>query len=231
MKLFTFMLAAILLASCATSVPIIATTSSSQITQLAMFEPVSSIEYIEKGNRGVYNDSLSAESAELAKSIVREMQNLPPIEVISLQDSSLNMRLREELNTYISDLRNATPEKRINIFIPQSVEDVLRANGYRYGLIVYTEGFTRRKNNYGNQVAKDAGVSLGVTVALALVGVPLSYQQYSAKSRSTVSCFIIDAQEAKTVFYHQYPNSETEPLDPKKISKQLNIIFKDYFPE
>lgn len=103
--------------------------------------------------------------------------------------------------------------------ITPTLDSLLKTNNKRFGLLTITTGFTRRKGNFGGQVAK--GIGIGILTLGMAVPTPI-------KANSTIYVAIVDAQENKVVFFHKIAAQE-EPLNSVIMSDQIKKIFKGYF--
>ena len=228
MKRFSLCLlivASISLFSCTTTKPLISSVDVSQISELALLEPIAYISLIEQGNRAELNDSLSYESTILISDLIRNVTGMPFVESVIPDDEVTRRMLNSELEVYFTALENTKPKKRHEIEVPPTIITVLKANGYRFGLAVISEGFTRKKGNYGGQVAQS--IAIGVATAILSGGMVAAYP-IPVKSRSNISCIIIDAQTESAIFYNRQFKQDADPLEESHVLKQLNTIFKDY---
>ncbi len=218
---------AALVISCATTRPVTSSVQASQINSLALLEPITYISLIEQGNLPQLNDSLSYESQLLISTLVRNVEGMPEIvEMLALPDDSVRNQLNSELESYMIALENAQPKNRHELPVPATITSVLNANGYRFGMAFVSQGFTRRRGNYGGQVAKGMGLAIATAI---LSGGMASYGTIPIKSRSNIACAIIDAQTGSVVFYNRHFADEADPMREDHVSKQLEKIFKEYW--
>ena len=214
-------------ASCASSRYVAADVVPSQMTDLARFEPFSDIAFIEKGNRAERNDSLTIVSQELLRVALTAVEARLPTSsdpgVIAYAGPATREITQEEV---LGMLSQVTTKKQIKTMpVLPLLNDMVTASGKRYGLMVVQTGFSRRKGNYGGQVAK--GVGLAILTAVATGGA--GYASYTPlKANSTIHAFIIDAGHDKIVFYNKV-TTEAEPCDPEVLSKQVDKLFRNVF--
>jgi len=191
-------------------------------------EPFSFISLIEKGNMGVYNDSIS----KIAKNALnesletfREKLRLS-LEEIYVTDTLAKKELEQEIDFFIREAERNKKKKNHTIEITPLVDSLLSVNDKRFGLLIIQNGFTRAKGNYGGQVAKAIG--MGVLTGLAT---GTAYYQNPIKSGSTVYVVIVDNQEKNVAFYNKSIMQDREPTEKENITKQLQNIFEKYFWE
>lgn len=206
-------------AGCTTRRAFTSSVSVGEITEMALFTPLSDIWYIEKGNDSERSDSLSRVSSDITTKVLETIPLRPEItKYISIEDEDELIAFKGELDYLYGQLENAKRNQAVNLL--PVIRSMLDANGKRFGMIVLTSGFSRRKGNYGGQVAKSFAVGL-LTLGM-YVPVPI-------KSHSNVYVFIVDAESNQVVFYRKSVEQEGEPLDEIQVEKQLNNILKDYY--
>ena len=215
-----FLWIALLCSSCSGSKVLTSEVLPNEITEMIKIEPFSYISLIEKANRGVYNDSISSSTKTLLNeslNIFKEKLRLSPEEII-ITDPTERIKLEQELNFLIMTAeRNRAIE---NIQITPLIDSLVTANDKRFALIIIQSGFTRKKNNYGSQIAKGIGMGI-LTMGM--------YYQTPIKSRSIIYAMIVDNQNKSIAFYNKSILQDKEPTEKENIIKQLNRIFENYF--
>ena len=217
---------AILSTSCSSSKFFTSDVKPFEINEMIKVEPLSFISLIEKGNRGVYNDSISKiANIALNESLetFREKLRLSS-EEIYVTDSLDRIELEQEIDFFIREAERNKKKKNHTIEITPLVDSLLSVNGKRFGLLILQSGFTRAKGNYGGQVAKAIG--MGVLTGLAT---GTAYYQNPIKSGSTVYVVIVDNQEKNVTFYNKSIMQDREPTEKENITKQLQNVFEKYF--
>lgn len=205
-------------ASCASSKFKTTAVKSAEIVDLQYFDPVSFISYIEKGNRGRIDDSLSTKSKSLLIKATSQVKQIPISDRLIIEDPMTNDKLTREI-VWMSQA--AVRQKRtINLQLPPTLDSLLESKGKRFGLITFATGFTRRKGNFGGQVAK--GVALGILT----LG---TYYQTPVKSNSIIYAMIADAQENNIAFFNLSVFSDHDPMDERVLQSQIQRLFEGYF--
>ncbi len=111
--------------------------------------------------------------------------------------------------------------KNLNRFdLPPNLEASMDHHDQRFYLLTLGTGFTRRKGNYGGQIAK--GVGIGILTMGMFAPIPI-------KANSGISVMILDNQLGEIAYYKSSFNPEGEPLDDKILSRHKNHLFKGYF--
>lgn len=204
----------ILLSSCLTTKPFHPNIQPQEIADVLKFETISYVSFIEHGNRGVFNDSLSKTSKSNFDEILIAGNYVPLTGMVNSKDTTIKKRLEVEMQ-YL--FLTAGVERKVSALkLTPTLDSVLEANGKRFGLLTMTSGFTRRKGNYGGQVAK--GTAVGLLTLGMVVPTPI-------KSNSTISAMIIDAKENNVSYYKTHAVADVEPLDRDIIRRQLNSVF------
>ena len=210
------------LSSCTANKILTSNTNPGEVSDMLKFETLSYVLLIEKGNKGVRNDSVS----NLVKACLNEALGslgtkipLSPVELI-LTDSIDKHRFAQEVEYLcLTSEKNKSVE---NLSIPPTIDSLLTASGKRFGLVTVVTGFTREKGNYGKQVAKGLGMGI-LTMGM--------YYQTPIKSNSTVYAIIIDNKEKNVAFYRKSVLAEKEPTERSVLIKQINSLFETYFWE
>ena len=228
MKKVLFLWVVILSASCSSSKFFTSNVKPIEINEMIKVEPFSFISLIEKGNMGIYNDSIS-KIAKIALNesleIFREKLRLS-LEEIYVIDTLAKKELEQEIDFFIREAERNKKKKNHTIEITPLVDSLLSVNDKRFGLFIIQNGFTRAKGNYGGQVAKAIG--MGILTGLAT---GTAYYQNPIKSGSTVYVVIVDNQEKNVAFYNKSIMQDREPTEKENITKQLQNVFEKYFWE
>jgi hypothetical protein len=218
MKLLLILSAALLLTSCSTNKNLNSSASSNEITNMGYFEPLSYIQYIEKGNKATLSDSLSSVSRSKLDSIL--FVNKPTFRLsnkIVIDNDTVKARVENEVG-YLARLL-AQRKKSANVPLTKTIDSIMESNQQRFALMTVTTGFGRRKGNYRGQVAKGAAIGL-LTLGMA-IPTPI-------KSNLTIYAFIFDSEKNEVAYYKRSMPVEKEPTDPKILQKQLFNVFNGY---
>ncbi|GAB2987006.1 hypothetical protein GCM10027049_28540 [Mucilaginibacter puniceus] len=218
-NLYVLLVTLLILTSCTVTKPLTSSVSVADVTDIQLFEPVSMISLIETGNKGKYNDSTSQISKALLTTTLKSFpQNIPITGEITSTDNAVKIKLTNDIE-YLCG--SADKEKSIsNLKITPTLDSLLEATGKRFGLIAVSTGFTRRKGNYGGQIAK------GILTGVLTMGM---YYTTPVKSYSTVYVMIVDAKENNIAFFRKSFLQDKDPLDEGVLSKQVQKAFEGYF--
>jgi hypothetical protein len=193
--------------------------TTAQITSVARFEPFSDIGYIESRNEILPSDSLTLIAQDLFLSTLAKFETrLPPGPALEYAGPATREVMMEEILHMLSFTGN---KKSLNeaTTLPL-LNDMITASGNRFGLLMFQTGFSRKKGNYGKEVAK--GVGLGILTAIATMGYGSAYYT-PTKSNSTIHVFIIDAEKGNIAMYDKV-TGEVEPCNPEVVAKQVEKL-------
>lgn len=182
-----------------------------------LFETFSYIGFVEKGNQASLNDTVSRQSKALLREVFGSFSNIPLTGNTELS-GDLGKIVEQEVHYLFGAAR-----KRSNlpkIVLTPVLDSLLETSGNRFGLITITSGFTRRKGNYGGQIAKGAGLAV-LTLGM--------YTQVPFKASSTMYAMIFDSKDNNVAFYKMSHVADKEPLDKEVVTKQVSGLFKGYF--
>ena len=195
------------------------TTTSNEINMVDYFQPLSYIQYIEKGNKSSLNDSLSQITCNNLSSVLNKNKvTLRLNEEIIVDNDTLKKKIENELGYLV---RLISQRKKLNgIPLTPTINYILKNNKQRFALATVATGFGRRKGNYGGQVAKGAAIGI-LTLGMA-IPTPI-------KSNLTLYAFIFDSQKNEITYYKKLLPVEKEPTDEQVLEKQLIKLFSGYF--
>lgn len=194
------------------------TTTAAEINNLNYFQPLSYIQFIEKGNKAALSDSLSeVASRNLGLLLDKNKTKLRLDKEIHFVNDTIKVKVEDEL-AYL--VRVITQRKKLSgIPLPHTIDSILKNNNQRFALATIATGFGRRKGNYGGQVAK--GAAVGVLTLGMFVPTPV-------KSNLTLYAFIFDAEKDEITYYKKSIPVEKEPTDEQVMDKQLIKLFNGY---
>jgi len=219
-KIFLLFLAIFVLNSCASTLLTNKNVAPSEVQDIAYFEPISLISLIQKGNQVKPNDSLSLMSTQILDSII-ENSNQPKVtKQINFTDSKLKLRLENDILKTMSEIRKT--KKLENIKTSPLMDSLVKNENQRFALCLINAGFARKKNNYGNQVAKGIGVGI-LTLGM--------YTPVPVKANTSTYAMIYDAQNSSVAFFNYFPLIERSPVDKKNLQNIYKLLFEKYYKQ
>lgn len=221
MKQLLILAAALILTSCGANQFLTSSVSANEIADMKYFEPLSYIQYIEKGNKSKFSDSLSViTQSKLDSLLTKNKSKLRLTNKIAVENETLKVNVEKEIG-YLAQL--ITQKGKLEgIPLTPAIDSILESKNQRFAMATAATGFGRRKGNYGGQVAK--GIAVGILTLGMVVPTPV-------KSNLSLHVFIFDAEKNEVAFYKRSFPVEKEPTDPTTIEKQLILLFNGYFYE
>jgi hypothetical protein len=205
--------------SCSTTSLLTSDVRPSEITELQYFEPTSRIYFIKEKNKAVYNDSISKRSQSLQLEILDSLkEKIHLTNVIYWRDSSYSKRLRKEVQTLLDEVWKAQSIDEVKI--TPLLDSLLEKRNKRFGLITLSNGHTRTKENYKQQMEQ------GVVLAVATAGL---FTKLPVKSNSEIFAIIVDAKLNNLAFYRVSTVTDKDPLNRQVVKDQFKKIFTGYF--
>ena len=226
-------IAAASLSSCGTAGHLASGYDTEEMRNVMLFEPVSKIETIGKGNISVTNDTACLASQELLLQTLMTYDT--GMNISSTYTSGEDEEIRkgieylyaQYLNTGyghdnpVSDtvFRVEPVTACMSFVVPESLDSIIEKSGNRYGMAVYSYGFSRTGGNYAAEIAK--GVGLAILTLGTVYTVPY-------KDKSYIHVFIIDSEQNRIAWHNNIIGADYNPLKPKHIEKQIKRLFKPF---
>ena len=223
-KLFLLLTSAIgaaSLSSCGTTGYLATGYDADAIKDVVLLEPVSKIETVGKGEIAVTNDTACAASQDLLLQIIKEYESGPNVTSVYTPDGEEEAEsIRKGIESLYSQLLHLQESFRTASFmVPESLDEIIERTGNRYGMAVYSYGFSRTGGNYAAQIAK--GVGLAILTLGSVYMVPY-------KDRSNIHIFIIDSEQNCVAWHNHDIGADDNPLKQKHIERQFKRIFRKF---
>ena len=217
-KILLSLFGVLLLNSCASTMLTNKSIKANEIQDIGYFEPISLISLIQKGNQAKLNDSLSFVSTKVLDSIIQK-SNKPKIsKQLLVENPKLKNRIENDILKIMSQVKKS---KSLDGIKSTSLMDSIAKNeNQRFALCIVNSGFARRKNNYGNQVAK--GIGIGILTLGMYTPVPI-------KSNTSTYVMIYDANNSSIAYFNYFPIIEKSPVDRKNLSFIYDKLFEKYY--
>lgn len=213
---------AVSLSSCGTAGYLASGYNVDAIKDVILFEPVSKIETIGKGEITVTNDTACVASQDLLLQTIKEYEsglNILSVYVPAGEEEA--GIVREGVESLYSQLLHSQGGtfKTASFVVPPSLDEIIERTGNRYGMAVYSYGFSRTGGNYAAQIAK--GVGLAILTLGSVYTVPY-------KDKSNIHIFIIDSEQDCVAWHNHDIGADYNPLKQKHIEKQFKRIFRKF---
>ncbi len=211
-------IAAASLSSCGTAGHLASGYDTEEMRNVMLFEPVSKIETIGKGNISVTNDTACLASQELLLQTLMTYDT--GMNISSTYTSGEDEEIRKGIEyLYAQYLNTGYGHDSMSFVVPESLDSIIEKSGNRYGMAVYSYGFSRTGGNYAAEIAK--GVGLAILTLGAVYTVPY-------KDKSYIHVFIIDSEQNRIAWHNNIIGADYNPLKPKHIEKQIKRLFKPF---
>ena len=211
-------LVAMVVASCATT-KYVSKSDLGTINDVAVFTPFTYITWQEGKNGVQYSDSLSFVCAQL---ITRSIQGsaLPTGELVDIEFSD-----DEVYQSAMASLRDIKAKKAGEAAVPGPLLKLLRDNGQRYGVFVFSNGFMMDGKNYAKAAA--ANVAVGVLTTVLTMGAATAYT-IPTKNSFAVWTAIVDSSTDRIVFYNTDVFADGNPTKEEHVRRIIEHLFKDF---
>ena len=231
--LLALALSALLFSGCAPA-RYVSKIRAAEAQPIALLEPMSEVSYIEKDGTYVLDQGLSETSTQILTDILTSLP-LPvgsglgtPVQRVIPMDYSGENNI---YSWHLSALAGVRPKKLKNAGVPDEITYLLRANGYRYGMLVYASGFQRDMSNYKKSVAKGAFLNIVLAVVSVFTGGAVSVG-YGMPLRhvSQLYVMIVDVEANEIVYYNNTTkmDEECDPLDLTLQRRRLERLFRKF---
>ena len=164
-----------------------------EINDIQLFTPFANMQIIESGNTGIYDYTLSKQTAISFQEALQSATYIPITNTIFDVDSATNKKLENETIFLCLTAKNKIKKMdKIDLTAIPTIDSILKANRKRFGLISVLSGFERTSSNYSAQVTK--GIITGILTLGMFYTVPY-------KSSLSANIVIVDAQENNIAFF------------------------------
>ena len=146
-------------------------------------------------------------------------------ELIAAVAEATKVSKKEAAAAYLRYLLAQKPKNRDLFPIPDLLDEVLEAQGSRYGLILFARGMTRDVKGYRKELARDVLVSVATAVLTLGTAVAIvTPNRYS----SQIMAAVLDSETDRLVFFNTKNPQETDPLNLGPVHDQLSKLLKDF---
>lgn len=185
------------------------------VNDIVLIEPVSVIEYLTDDELVVIDDELSRESSEMVAAAIMSQPGFWHI----TDDAILMGNATQELIGFYHILRPLRKKLVPTIPIPESINEIIKASGHRYGMAVISGGFTRSRKNYTREIVRDVALSI---LSLGSV-IPVTY-----KNMFDSAVIIFDSKTESVVYFRQLDPISIDPLNQPRVWNYLPRLVDRY---
>lgn len=215
-RISLFLLAAVSLvaASCA-NVYEASSPLKEPVNDIVLLEPVSVIQFLTDENLAVIDNDMSSESSDM---IAAAIMGQPGFWHVT-DDAVLMSDAVQDLLDYYNVIRPLRKKLKPAIPVPESIMEVIKTSGHRYGMAVVSGGFTRSRRNYTREVVKDIAVSI---LSLGTV-IPVSY-----RNMFDSAVIIFDSKTGSMVYFRQLDPVSMDPMNQPRVWNYLPRLVDRY---
>lgn len=188
---------------------------ASDIDRLILVQPLSAI-FVDSSGEEVIDEGKSLAAQKILQKDAKRL--LRAESVVGIDDNLYDEQIRNQI-------ADAATCGSMSVPVPEELCSVISGEGYRYGAIVFHRGLARK----GGDIAKEAGVAIGVGLLSAVVtGGALTIDTGVEGSHAELFLAIVDAEKRRVV-YHNRAAGESNPTKGSVIRKLLDRAAKPFY--
>ena len=185
------------------------------VNDIVLIEPVSVIQFLTDEELVVIDDEMSRESSEMVASAIMAQPGFYHV----TDDAVLMGDAVQELIGYYNVIRPLRKKMVPAVPVPESIMDVIKASGHRYGMAVVSGGFTRSRKNYTREIVRDVALSI---LSLGSV-IPVTY-----KNMFDSAVMIFDSKTNSLVYFRQLDPVSIDPMNQPRVWNYLPRLVDRY---
>ena len=139
-----------------------------------------------------------------------------------------------DIQNWFRTLEDVDPEKASRLRVPKSLRKLIDDSGLRYGIVVYSYGYTQTKVGYQREkLEKAAGkvIDKAVESLTGIRGITNPSQNYSVGDPygNVMYCAVIDGETDRVVhFVKEVPTFASHPTESGDVSELLHKLLKEF---
>ena len=201
----------------------------SAIPEFAFIQPCAYMVFYEDDGAGYYNQASSDVASQVIANVINS-ERFPFTDMIPADYQGTNNDIFLWAQN-LTEIKNAQVDR---LRVPKSLTSLLNENGQRYGLLIYSYGYTMSQEAYQRERIEKAASKVIDTAAEKLTGIsgltnPSRSYIPSDPYGNMMTCVVVDAQEQRVIYYaKQIPTFASYPKDNADVSKLLHKLLKDF---
>lgn len=201
----------------------------SAVPEYAFVQPHAYITLFGDDGKGYYNEANSRRSADLITNIILS-ERFPFSDLIPADYGGGN----EDLRKWVETFPDVDPAKADRLRVPKSLRKILDDSGLRYGVVIYSYGFTQTKAGYAREKVEKAATKVidkAVQSVTGISGLTNPSQDYYVGSPygNVLYCAVIDGETDRVVhFVEETPTFASHPTDAGDVSGLLHKLLKEF---
>ena len=199
------------------------------IPEYAFIQPYSFIVCYGDDGKGVYDEGDSQKATTLISNIINS-ERFPFSDMIRADYAGANV----DIQNWFRTLEDVDPEKASRLRVPKSLRKLIDDSGLRYGIVVYSYGYTQTKVGYQREkLEKAAGkvIDKAVESLTGIRGITNPSQNYSVGDPygNILYCAVIDGETDRVVhFVKEVPTFASHPTESGDVSELLHKLLKEF---
>ncbi len=204
-------------------------TNLSSVQEFAFIEPYAYMVLYGDDGKGYYNENDSRKASQLITSIV-ESERFPFSDVIPADFDGDNSDIRK----WVTNFDENTASRADRLRVPKSLRTLVKNSGHRYGIVIYSYGYTQTVQGYQTEKLEKAASRVIDKAIESLTGIsgltnPSKNYYVSDPYGNLMYCAVVDVEEDRVVnFVREVPTFGSHPLESTYVSDLLHKLLKDF---
>ena len=204
-------------------------TNLSSVQEFAFIEPYAYMVLYGDDGKGYYNEEDSRIVSQLITSII-ESERFPFSDVIPADYDGENSDIRK----WVTNFDENTASRADRLRVPKSLKTLVKNSGHRYGIVIYSYGYTQTVKGYQNEKLEKAASKVIDKAIESLTGIsgltnPSKNYYVSDPYGNLMYCVVVDAEDDRVVnFVREIPTLASHPKESSDVSDLLHKLLKDF---
>ena len=217
------------LTACGVSRHTAADVNLSSIREFAYIQPYSYIVCYGDDGKGYYDASDSRRATEIVSSII-ETERFPFSDRIPADYDGAN----KDIKQWLENFPNVDASKIDRLRVPKSLRKLVENSGDRYGIVIYSFGYTQTKVGYQREKIEKAAsriIDKAIQELTGITGLTNPSQNYSTSSPygNVLYCAVIDSETDRVVhFVEEVPTLASHPTESRDVTELLHKLLKEF---
>ncbi|MBQ3723846.1 MAG: hypothetical protein II851_09095 [Bacteroidales bacterium] len=228
-KIIVAVLALFALTACGASRHTASDVNLSAIPEYAYIQPYSFIVCYGDDGKGRYDEGDSQKATSLIKNIINS-ERFPFSDMIPADYAGDNV----DMQNWFRAFEDVDPGNYGRLRVPKSLRKLIDDSGLRYGIVIYSYGYTQTKVGYQREkIEKTAGKAIDKAIEslTGIRGITNPSQNYTVSDPygNIMFCAVIDGQTDRVVhFVKEVPTFSSHPTEQGYVSELLHKLLKEF---
>lgn len=229
LRVSAFVLTATMFAACGASRHTASDVNLSAIREYAFIQPYSFIVCYGDDGKGFYDEGDSRKATSIISDIINS-ERFPFSDMIPADYQNENSDIQRWLRTF----EDLDPSRADRLRVPKSLRKMIDASGLRYGMVIYSYGYTQTKVGYQREKVEKAAsrvIDKAVEKLTGITGLTTPSQNYSVPDPygNILFCAVIDGETDRVVhFVKEVPTFASHPTEQSYVSELLHKLLKEF---